>query len=166
MLFVSVRSPLSGPLRPPVTGPGQVIDPCARLPRSGDTDAFLGATAPLALPEYPGRSFTAKLVGSAEAFSVLSGTPLAQLQLDNPDHRIKPGAYALATFQVGAAGSVAGSAAGSAVQLPSSALKFRRGGAIVAVVWPDNRIHLQKVTIGRDLGPALELASGLNTSDG
>ncbi len=153
-----------------MTGPGQVIDPCARLPRSGDTDAFLGATAPLALPEYPGRSFTAKLVGSAEAFSVLSGTPLAQLQLDNPDHRIKPGAYALATFQDGAAGSVAGSvagsAAGSAVQLPSSALKFRRGGAIVAVVWPDNRIHLQKVTIGRDLGPALELASGLNTSDG
>jgi RND family efflux transporter MFP subunit len=116
-----------------------------------------GATAQLVLPEYPGRTFSAKLVGSAEAVSSQTGTLLAQLELDNPDHAVKPGEYAQATFQVGSADG--------AVQVPSSALMFRQDGMMVAVVWPDNRVHLQKVVIGRDLGASVELASGLNKAD-
>ena len=36
---------------------------------------------------------------------------------------------------------------------------------MVAVVAADNRVHLAKVMIGRDLGATVELAAGLNQAD-
>ena len=48
------------------------------------------------------------------------------------------------------------------VQLPSSALVFRAQGTQVATVGPGDRIRMLPVTIGRDLGPAVEVTSGLS----
>jgi len=51
------------------------------------------------------------------------------------------------------------------LRLPTSALLFREDGLRVAVLGPDNKIVLKPVTIGRDLGTEVEIASGLTAAD-
>jgi hypothetical protein len=47
------------------------------------------------------------------------------------------------------------------VQIPTSALLFRSEGLRVAVIGIDNKIELKKVTLGRNLGAAVEVLNGL-----
>jgi multidrug efflux pump subunit AcrA (membrane-fusion protein) len=51
------------------------------------------------------------------------------------------------------------------MRLPTSALLFREDGLRVATVGPDNKVFLKPVTIGRDLGTEVEIASGLTATD-
>jgi multidrug efflux pump subunit AcrA (membrane-fusion protein) len=52
-----------------------------------------------------------------------------------------------------------------ALNVPASALIFDRGGLRVATVGAGDRVVLKDVTIGRDLGTAIEIASGLSPED-
>lgn len=116
-----------------------------------------GIAATLSVPDYPGRSFTAQVVGESSAISQQSGAFQVQLVTDNPGALLKPGGYAKVGF------NVAGQA--GMVQIPSSALVFRAEGARVALVGPGDRIHLQAIAIGRDLGPSVEVLGGLKPGD-
>jgi hypothetical protein len=49
--------------------------------------------------------------------------------------------------------------------VPSSAVIFDAKGLSIATVGADNRVVLKPVSIGRDLGPVIELASGLAPED-
>ena len=44
-------------------------------------------------------------------------------------------------------------------------LLFRPDGTKAAVVGPDSRIHLKKLTIGRDFGNTLEVLQGIDLMD-
>ena len=112
-----------------------------------------GLTATLTLPDYPGRSFPATVVATSGAISAQSGTLLVQLMAANPDGALKPGGYAEVGLGV--------PAQAAAVQIASTALIFRDQGSQVATVDAGGRVHLHKITIGRDLGPRVEVASGL-----
>jgi membrane fusion protein, multidrug efflux system len=46
-----------------------------------------------------------------------------------------------------------------------NALLFRAEGARIAVVQPDNKIHLKPITIGRDFGTRVEILNGLDPGD-
>ena len=50
-------------------------------------------------------------------------------------------------------------------QSQTAVLIFDRHGMRVATVGPDNKVTLKSVTIGRDLGRVVELASGLSPND-
>jgi multidrug efflux pump subunit AcrA (membrane-fusion protein) len=108
------------------------------------------------VPEYQGRKFDAVLTRSAGAVDASSGTMLVELQIDNGDRALKPGAYAQVRFPLAAIGSVS---------IPSSALIVRDSGTQVAVLDATDHIHLRPVTIGRDNGATVEISSGLNASD-
>jgi hypothetical protein len=54
---------------------------------------------------------------------------------------------------------------GQRVSLPINALLFRPDGTMAAVVDPDNRISLKKLTIGRDFGNSLEVLEGIEPAD-
>jgi RND family efflux transporter MFP subunit len=108
--------------------------------------------ATLSVPEYPGRSFPAKVIGDADAIDARSGTLRVQLAADNPGGVLRPGGYAQVRFAA---------PGGGGVQLPSSALIFRAAGTQVALVDPQARVKLQMVTLGRDLGATVEVMSGL-----
>jgi len=54
---------------------------------------------------------------------------------------------------------------GVPLNIPSSALMFDQSGLRVAVVGPDDRVVLKTVTIARDLGRNIELASGVSAND-
>jgi hypothetical protein len=53
----------------------------------------------------------------------------------------------------------------SFVQVPASALLFRASGPQVALIGSDGKVKFQDVTIARDNGNFVELASGLSAGD-
>ena len=52
-----------------------------------------------------------------------------------------------------------------AVQVPASALAFRKEGLTVATLTSDNRVAYRTIQISRDLGTVVEIASGLSVTD-
>jgi hypothetical protein len=80
-----------------------------------------------------------------------------QLALDNPQGELMPGGYANVKM------SLLRDAA--PLHIPASALIFNQSGLRVATVTPDDRILFKTVTIARDLGREIELASGVTADD-
>jgi RND family efflux transporter MFP subunit len=116
-----------------------------------------GMTASFTVPEFPGQTFQAKLVTTADAITRASGTLLIQFQIDNHDQRLHPGAYAQVHIDL--------PANTKAVMVPASALTFRDSGMQVATVGNDNKVQFHNITIARDFGTSVELASGLSPDD-
>ena len=112
-----------------------------------------GLAASLTLPDYPGRTFPATVVATSGAISGQSGTLLVQLLADNAGGALKPGGYAQVSLGV--------PAQDAAVQVAATALIFRDQGSQVATVDASGHVHLQRITIGRDLGPRVEVTAGL-----
>lgn len=127
------------------------------VPQIYSADVEPGMTANLAVPEYPGRKFEAKLVSTSNAVSDTSGTMLVQLEADNKDGLLKPGAYAQVTFDL--------PVATAAVRVPASALIFRKNGVRIATVDQAGKVTLHAVRIGEDFGASVEIATGLSASD-
>jgi RND family efflux transporter MFP subunit len=116
-----------------------------------------GLTAGLELPEMPGRTFVATVTRTAGAIDSPSGTLLTELQADNPERALKPGAFAQARFSLASPGNT--------VTLPPSAFIFGEAGTQVALVEAGDTVALRKVALGRDLGQAVEVTSGLTAGD-
>jgi hypothetical protein len=51
------------------------------------------------------------------------------------------------------------------LRLPASALLFRQDAIEVATLNDDNRIRIIRVIVGKNLGPYVEILSGLSLSD-
>ena len=128
-----------------------------RVPQASIGQLHPGMKATLTLPEYPGRTFDATLVRAAGAVDNASGAMLVELQSDNADRALKPGAFAQVSFALGGASG--------ALRIPSSALIFAGNGTTVAVVDEAGRVTIRPITIGRDLGRQLEVSAGLKAGD-
>jgi RND family efflux transporter MFP subunit len=116
-----------------------------------------GTPATFTVPEIPGRTFQAAVMASAQAINTATGTTLVQLQIDNKDGALRPGAYAQVRFDM--------PAQASAVRVPATALMVREDGPSVATVSPAGRVVITPITISRDLGTAVEVGSGLKRGD-
>ena len=117
----------------------------------------IGAKAVITVPEYPTRTFEATVEASAQAVDVASGTTRMQLGLDNTKGELMPGSYANVQLTL-QRDSVP-------LSIPASALIFNQKGLRVATVGPGDKIQFKQVTISRDLGRTIELASGLSPDD-
>ena len=115
----------------------------------------------MTVPEYPGRTFTASLATTSKSVSDTSGTVLAELMVNNKDDALQAGDYAQVKFDF--PGTTSKST--QVLRLPSSALLFRNTGMEAAVVGGDDRVHLHHVTVARDLGTLMEIASGVGPRD-
>lgn len=111
----------------------------------------------LTVPEQPGQSFPAMVIATANAIDETSRTLLVQLEADNAAGRLAAGSYAEVRFDLPPPSGV--------VQLPVSALLFRRHGLKVATVDNDNRVVLKSIQIGRDYGTRVEVVTGLRATD-
>lgn len=116
-----------------------------------------GMQVQLTVPEHPGRTYSATLMGDSTAVDPRSGTLLAQFIADNPDSALLPGDYADATLPI-AAGS-------HGVSIPASALIFRAKGTQVATMDTRGHVHLRNIHIAMDLGDRLVIDQGLQASD-
>jgi RND family efflux transporter MFP subunit len=115
-----------------------------------------GLTADLTLAEFPGRTFTGKLVRTAEAINYTTRTLLAEVDVNNPSGQLLSGAYAEVHFKVPGHAST--------YILPVDTLLFRKEGLNVAIV-ENGKAKLVPVMPGRDFGNTIEIISGLQGNE-
>jgi RND family efflux transporter MFP subunit len=116
-----------------------------------------GTKATITVPDHPGKTYTATVESSAQAVNVSSGSTLMQLGVGNANGELLPGGFANV--------SLALPHDANALRIPASALLFDKNGLRVATLGKDNKVLLKKVTIARDLGSTIEIASGLAADD-
>jgi len=116
-----------------------------------------GTKATIRVPEHPNRTYSGTVEASAQAVNPSTGTTLMQLIVDNGAGEMMPGDYASIHLQI--------ADATEALRVPSSALIFDAKGLSVATVDANNRVLVKSVSIARDLGAVVELASGLMPTD-
>lgn len=116
-----------------------------------------GMKACLELSEFPGRDFCGVVARTAGAVDPSTRTLLTEVDVPNPAGVLLRGEYAQVHFGA--------KLSGNRLTIPNFALLFRPEGTMVAVVGPDRRIHLQTLTIGRDLGDSVEVLGGIKSED-
>lgn len=119
-------------------------------------DMTKGLAATLELPGTKG-TFNAELVTTSNALVQGSRTASIQLQADNAQGKLWPGAYASVKFHVPAPPGT--------LLIPATALVFGHRGMEVAKVDQSNRVSLEPVGVGRNLGNEVEIASGVRLGD-
>jgi len=80
-----------------------------------------------------------------------------ELELDNADHEIFPGAYAEVHFKL--------PAGAESLRLPANTVLFRSAGLQVATIDAEQRVKLKNVVQGRDFGNTIEILSGLGAEE-
>src|SRR5579863_7758667 len=116
-----------------------------------------GTQATITVPEHPDRTYSGTVEASAQAVNPSTGTTLMQIIVDNSAGELMPGDYGSIHLEIPALTNV--------LSVPSSALIFDANGLSIATVAADNRVLLKPVSIERDLGAVVELASGLAPND-
>jgi RND family efflux transporter MFP subunit len=116
-----------------------------------------GTKATISVPEQPGKTYNGTVEDSAQAVNPTTGTTLMQIIVDNSAGEMMPGDYASIRLAIASVANV--------LSVPSSAVIFDAKGLSIATVGVDNRVVLKPVSIGRDLGAVIELASGLTPED-
>jgi RND family efflux transporter MFP subunit len=127
------------------------------VPQSYVPAIKIGAKAIITVPDYPNRTFPATVEASSQSVDVGSGTTRMQLGFDNSSGELMPGAYANVRMSL--------VRDGLPLHIPASALIFNQNGLRVATVGPDDKVQFKTVTIARDLGRDIELASGISPDD-
>jgi RND family efflux transporter MFP subunit len=121
----------------------------------GDVNSVhVGQRAALTVSNLPGRSFPGTVARMAKALDPVSRTMLVEVDLANPDGVLFPGTFADV--------SLSGHRENRPLTIPATAVVFRTDGAQVAIVQPDDTVHLQKITLGRDFGDRVEIVQGLS----
>jgi RND family efflux transporter MFP subunit len=129
------------------------------VPQIYSQSAVLGTTAKLTLSEFPGQTFTGKLVRTARAIDPASRTLLVEIDVDNRDGKLLPGAYTEVHMNVhsGVAPMI----------IPVSALIFRAAGLQVGTVVKGangDQAKLVQVTLGQDDGSTVQVITGLDAN--
>ena len=127
------------------------------VPQAFSAEIHKDMTAQLKLPQFPDQSFSARVATTSDAISQRSRSLLVELRRDNKDNLLQPGAFVEVDFNM--------PPDPNALRIPASALIFRRTGPEVATVDHDDKVVLKPVVVGRDLGTAIEVKSGLSPGD-
>jgi multidrug efflux pump subunit AcrA (membrane-fusion protein) len=127
------------------------------VPESYADEIVPGISATLILASNPNNPATGKLVRTADAIDPTSLTLLSEVDVDNPDGKLLPGGYAQVHFDI--------VTSHPPLVIPGNTLIFRAQGPQVGIVDDSNTVHLQKITIARDLGTKLEISDGLKEDD-
>jgi len=105
---------------------------------------------------YPSEHFTGTIARSSDAIDPLSRTLRVEVDIDNPNALLLPGAYVFVHLPL--------PADFQSLTIPSNALLFRKEGLRVGVV-RDGRVQLVPISIGHDYGDTVEVTAGLTRTD-
>jgi RND family efflux transporter MFP subunit len=119
-------------------------------------DIHNGDTATLTLDEYPDQVFTGIVTRNSGSIDPSSRTLNVEVDVNNRNGKLLPGAYVFVHFKI--------PFQSRELSIPSDALIFRAQGLQVGVV-RDGHVHLQTITIGKDNGKTVEVATGLSATD-
>jgi len=126
------------------------------VPQKATGDMITGLGAEVTSDQFPGRIFKGILARSAMSIDPQTRTERTEVDVANPDLTLVPGMYVQVTFQLNQRGLQ---------EVPAAAILFRTAGLQVAVVGSSGRIDFRPVTVAKDNGDTVVLASGVNAGD-
>jgi multidrug efflux pump subunit AcrA (membrane-fusion protein) len=127
------------------------------VPQSYAVDLNVGQKAEVLIPERPGKKYAGTVARTAKALESSSRTLLTEVQVDNKNGDLLPGMYAQVKFDIPRREPIA--------VIPADALIADAKGTRVAVVDSGNCVHFRDVQVGRDLGPEVEVLSGIHAGE-
>ena len=123
------------------------------VPQTNVASIHTGMPAEVTVQELPNRVFHGSVARTANALDSASRTLRTEVHVKNPDHALLPGMYGQVKFEI---------ARKTAPPLiPGDALLIRSTGTMVALLEAGNKVHFQKIDVGRDYGKDVEVLSGL-----
>lgn len=138
-------------------GQAEKIRVFASVPQANAVGLVNGYIAKVTFRELPGRLYTGLVARTSESIDPNTRTLLVEVDLKN-DGKILPGMYATVIFDLPKGGQ-------APVLLPANALVIRTSGPQAVVVDSNNVAHFRSIVLGRDLGSAVEVVSGINPGD-
>jgi RND family efflux transporter MFP subunit len=123
------------------------------VPQTVAASMKVGTDAQVSVRELPNRVFAGKIARSAGSLDPDLHTMSTEIDVPNPDSALLPGMYVQAALTLPVPHKV--------VEIPATALYSDAQGVRVAVVDAQNKAHFVPITIERDTGAALWVASGL-----
>jgi RND family efflux transporter MFP subunit len=127
------------------------------VPQVYAQDIQPGVPATLTLPQRPGSPLHGAVARTSGAINSASRTLRVEVDVDNQDGAVLPGAYALVDLDV--------STSQPRLLVPVNTLLFRPNGIEVAIVDETGKAQLRTVTLGRDFGTTVEVTSGLDVNE-
>ena len=115
-----------------------------------------GQPVDLTFSELPGQTFKGKVVRTSDSLSQQTRTLLAEIQITDTLHRLRPGMFASAQMHY--------KASGPGILISGDSLLTTARGQFVPVV-QNNVIQMRPVHVGRDLGTQVYITSGLQDGD-
>jgi len=115
-----------------------------------------GQQATVEFRELPNKSLPATVARTSSVIDPRSGTMRIELTLRNPDLTIPAGLTGTVTIETDSESSI--------LEIPTNAIVSRDGKTFVALL-RDQRVAFVPVTLGKNLGPKIEILSGLSPDD-
>jgi RND family efflux transporter MFP subunit len=128
-----------------------------QVPQSYSAAIHAGEVAVIRVNEFQGKQFPGKIVRTSDSLDPNSRTLLTEIHIPNPNHMLRPGMFSSVKFTLDRTAKT--------ILAPAAIMLFNTAGPQVAVVMPDQTLHFQKVTPGRDYGSTIELLGGVNAGD-
>ncbi|HSD90671.1 MAG TPA: efflux RND transporter periplasmic adaptor subunit [Kofleriaceae bacterium] len=123
------------------------------VPQSVAPSVRVGTDAVVNVREYAGKPFAGKVTRSSGALDPELHTMSTEIQVPNPDGALLPGMYVQVALTLPVPHRV--------VEIPATALYSDAQGTRVAIVDAQNKLALVPITIERDTGATLWIATGL-----
>ena len=115
-----------------------------------------GQPVDLTFSELPGQTFKGKVVRSSDSLSQQSRTLLAEVEIKDALHRLRPGMFASVQMHY--------RAPNPGILISGDSLLTTARGQFVPVV-ENNIIQMRPVNVGRDLGTQVYVTAGLQDGD-
>lgn len=127
------------------------------VPQSYAADVSPGKEVGIRLLESANAPSKGRITRVSGGVDVATRSVLVEVTLPNRDAKLLPGAYVEVNLPL--------SGTAKALLLSPNALQFRQDGPRVAVISKEGQVSLRPVKLGRDLGLAVEVLSGITTQD-
>ena len=170
--FTRVTAPFSGVITRRAVDNGDLIDSSGKtlfvltqmdplriyvnVPQSYAQLVKSGQKVVVSQAELRGKTFTGEVVRTAASIDSATRTMQVEIKLANRDGALMPGAYVQVSLPLSASPSLV---------VPTNVLLFRGEGTRVAMVDAAGKIRLRPVTLGRNLGEAIEIVDGIGPRD-
>jgi len=128
-----------------------------QVPQDAAPAVVVNAPAELAVREFPNEKFTGVVSRTAGALDSATRTLSTEVRVANPSGRLLAGMYAEVKLSLPSERRV--------FELPATVLMADAAGLRIGIVQPDDTVHLQRITLERDLGASVQVATGLTGAE-
>jgi RND family efflux transporter MFP subunit len=127
------------------------------VPQAYANQVKVGDAVTVTLAERVGEQYQGTIARTARAIDTATRTMQVEIRVPNPQAALIAGSYVQVLLPI--------KGDNTGLVVPTNALLFRPAGSYVAVVDGQGRVRLSLVKLGTDFGTAVEVLSGLSSSD-